>query len=135
MFSEFAITIPAGTTRESPHTEDLPLSRGVICDMEIEFPAGCLYTVFFKLERYGHMTWPEAGSDAMCSEDHVIKIREHYVLDAAPFKLEAYGWSPDAQHDHTIRVRITILPIEIVLPTLRLASALDKFLKLIPGYG
>lgn len=134
MFTEFAVTIPAGTTLASPYEEELKLARGVICDMEVEFPAGCLYTVYFVLDRYGHKTWPEEGSVAMCSEDHVIKIREHYILDEAPFAVKARGWSPDAQHDHTIHVRITILPENIIIPTLRLAQALDGFLSKIPGY-
>lgn len=134
MFTEFAVTIPSGTELSSPHEEELKLSHGIICDMEVEFPAGCLYTVYFVLDRWGHKTWPEEGSVAMRSEDHTIKIKEHYPLTEAPYSIKARGWSPDAQHDHTIHVRITILPEWIVIPTLRLASALDKFFKLIPGY-
>ena len=68
------------------------------------------------------------------AEGYTIPIDDYFPLDAAPYSLKAVGWAPDAEYDHTITVRIGILPEEILSPLFGLGASLKKFFNLV-GVG
>ena len=133
MFYEYPFTVPKGTAEASPFRGTLKLSRGIIHQVEVRFEAGCQNEVSCVLRRRAHKLFPNSEALNFSSEEDVIKIREHYPLTSLPYELYFEGWSPDADYDHTLRVRIGILPEDILSPQIGVWALLSKFFKLIPG--
>lgn len=131
---EFALVVPAATPLASPFTDDLQLEQGIIHYLEVRFEAGCQREVHCKLERWGHQAFPKLPSVSFSSEDETIKKDTRFPLLAEPYSLKFYGWSPSADYNHTITVRIDILPADELAPTNVLLRALNKFFSLIPGF-
>lgn len=86
------------------------------------------------MERWGHQCFPKLPSLSFCSEDEVIKKDCRFPLEEEPYLLKFYGWSPDANYNHTITMRVNILSADELAPTNVLLRALNKFFSLIPGF-
>ena len=134
MFYDFAVTIPAGRTENSPVEQTLKLTKGIIHRVEIEFPAGCKGYAHLVLLHEGHQLYPTNPDEDFNANGYTIPIDDYFPLDTAPYSLKAVGWSPDAEYDHTITVRVGILPEEILSPLFGLGASLSKFFKLV-GIG
>lgn len=132
MFYDFAVTIPAGTTKASPHEESINLVSGVIHQLEIEFPAGCRGTASLVIFHGAHQVWPTNIDEAFNTEDFTIVVREAEKLPAGPNLFRLVGWSPEAQYDHTITVRFGILPPEAVLISAIVDAIKSLFAALLP---
>jgi len=130
-FYDFAVTIPAGTTKAAPYEKELELTKGIIHQVEVEFPAGCRGYAYLTIDHYEHQLFPSAKDNAFRSDGYTIAFNEHYPLTKAPFALTARGWAPDATYDHTIPVRIGVLEEEIVEPLKGIANLFVKFFKLL----
>jgi hypothetical protein len=134
MYYDFAITVPAGTAENDPVVETLKLTKGIIHRVEVQFPPGCKGYVYLVLMHEGHQLFPENREGAFQTSGHTIPIDEHYPLKSRPFNLKAVAWAPDASHDHTITVRIGILPETVMSPLTELGVNLKRFFKLM-GVG
>jgi hypothetical protein len=65
---------------------------------------------------------------------------EIYPVLTEPYELRAIAWSPDANYDHTITIRIDLIRIEDLVALVPILSGLEKFLQYIgvspkPGEG
>ena len=134
MFYDFAVTIPAGTTEDDPVEQVLKLTHGVIHRVEVEFPAGCRGYAHLVLLHEEHQLYPTNPDEDFNAEGYTIPIDDYFPLTTEPYSLKAVGWAPDASYNHTITVRIGILPEEIVTPYKETESLFQKFFKLI-GVG
>lgn len=130
-FYDFAVTIPAKQTEAIPYEKELKLTKGVIHRVEVEFPKGCRGYVYLAIDHYKHQLFPSAKDNYFRSDGYTIAFLEHYRLTKAPYVLIARGWAPDASYDHTIPVRIGVLPLEVVSPWERLTDYFKKFFKLL----
>jgi len=133
MYYDFALLIPAGTTKAAPVKYTLKLTYGIICDLEVEFLAGCRNYAYLALDWGGHQLFPTNPDGAFNSEDHVIPIHDHFPLVTAPFSLYARVWAPDADYDHTVTVRISVLPPEVIYPYEDQMLLMERLLKYMTG--
>lgn len=134
MFYDFAVVVPAGTTEAAPKVETLKLTKGIIHRVEVEFPSGCKGYVSLALYHQEHQVWPTNPSGEFSTSGYTIPIDEHYRLHTKPYSLKARAWSPDATYNHTITVRIGILPQEVLSPLTGLGAMFKKFFKML-GIG
>jgi hypothetical protein len=133
MFYDFAITIPKGTTQADPVEQVLKLTYGVIRRVEVEFPAGCKGYAHLVLLHEEHQLYPTNPDEDFNTEDYIIPIDDYFPLTTEPYSLKAVGWAPNAAYDHTITIRIGILPVEIASPLLDFTELFKNFLYLIGG--
>ena len=134
MFHKWGVTIPKGRTKAQPYEQELTLTKGIIHRVEIGFPAGCRGYVYFVLDHREHQLLPTNPDEAFNGEGYTIVIKEHFPLTAEPYTLIARGWAPDAVWNHTITVRIGILPEWVLVPLKGVAAMFKKFFKLL-GVG
>ena len=116
MVFEYDLVIPAATPALSPVSLEMPLARGIIHKVEAQFLYGCRGLVFVVVRRALHQVFPANPDGQLKAEGYVISFPTYYPLEEAPFKLEAYGWSPDTTYQHTVTLRFGIEPREVLEP-------------------
>lgn len=122
------ITIPANTTKASPVEQDLDLNIGVITKAEIKFPAGCHGLVKIRLFHHGFQLIPLSRPEWVTGDDETVPTEAYYELVETPAQLKFVGCSPDTYYDHTVTVRVTVLP-KAVATFMPLVDVMTKFLK------
>ena len=128
MFYDFAITVIAGTTEAAPKEQELSLTHGFIHQVEIEFPRGCKGYVSLVLYHREYQFLPTNPDEAFNGDGYTIVIKEHYDLREPPHILLVRAWAPNATYNHTITVRIGVLPQSVLLPLKGLGAMLKKLI-------
>ena len=134
MFYDFEITIAAGTTQASPKEVEMKLTHGVIHAVRIDFPPGPRGEVYLAIFQGSIQRYPFNRGGYFRADNTYINFDEYLELKAEPYLLTAKGWSPSATYDHTLHIQIGVIESKIALASLKLATGLEKFLKLV-GIG
>jgi len=108
VFYVFAITTPANTAETAKLKTTLYLTRGKITQVQVHFPSGQVGLTHISVNRGLHQFLPTNAEAKFSSSGETISIAEDFLLDTAPFQLEAYTWNEDATYDHTITVRVQL---------------------------
>ena len=124
MYYEKRLTIPAGTEQASPETDDIPLDPGVLQRVWIDFPAGCAGLAHLQIHLWSRQLYPRNPDSDIAADDRSIDFSEDYEIKDPPFALGLVGWNEDDTYDHTITVRVQVIPFEKDLRTLLLRTAL-----------
>lgn len=114
MFYTFEITTPVNTPATSKLCTILPLTQGIIHQVEFRFPPGPKALVHIQVNRAIHQLWPYNTGEDLATDDECIRFQEHYDMDQPPFQLEAYTWNESDRYPHLIIVRIGVLRAETI---------------------
>jgi hypothetical protein len=114
MIYVFPITIPANTPETAKQKTILPLARGRVTRVMVEFPAGHVGLTHLAINRGLFQLWPVNPESAFKSSNETIIWEEDYNLDTPPYELEAYAWNEDDTYEHTITVRIVLESLGVV---------------------
>ncbi|MBW2559546.1 MAG: hypothetical protein JRE40_01700 [Deltaproteobacteria bacterium] len=128
MFFAWDITVSANTAEASPKTQILKLSKGVITRADIKFPSGCHGMVKVRLFRWEAQLVPLSRDEWVTGDGETVKTEAYYELVEMPYQLKFVGASPGTNYDHTITVRVTVLP-KAVATFMPLVNILTKFFK------
>lgn len=131
MFYDFAITVKTTHTEASPKEQVLKLTHGVIHRVELGFPSGCAGLVRVKLLHEEHQLYPTNPDGYFASDDYNIPINDYYELYTEPYSLKFIGYAVGTSYDHTIIVRIGVLPEEVLKPTTLATRIVEAFKTLI----
>jgi hypothetical protein len=134
MFYDFEITIPAGTTQASPKEVELKLTHGVIHTVRIDFPPGPRGEVYLAIFQGSVQRYPYNRGGSFRADNTYVNFDDFLELNSEPYTLLARGWSPGAIYDHTLHIEIGLIESKIALASLKLATGIEKFLKLV-GIG
>lgn len=110
MLFVFPILVPANTPQSAKKKTTLQLTAGTITRVMLQFPAGALGLDHISLNNGLNQVWPANPDATFQTSDEVITWLEEYVLDTAPYTLDAYTWNDDDTYDHTITVRLELTP-------------------------
>lgn len=113
MFWAWDITITAGTTEATPYTKKLKVSKGVITYIGIFFPPGCHGLVKVRLLHNEFQLIPLSRGEWVTGNGMEVQSERHYELFHKDFALKFQGCSPTCSWNHTVTVRVTVVP-EIV---------------------
>jgi hypothetical protein len=106
-----ALVTPKSTAATAPVVTRIPLVRGTITLVSIQFPPGCNGLAHCQL-RYGlYQLFPSNQSADFATGGETIAWVEQTVIDADPRELTAVSWNTDTAFDHTITVRIVMQPV------------------------
>jgi len=130
VFYDFAITVPAGTAETSPKEERLKLSKGIIHRVEVEFYPGCRRYVEVVIFHGNYQLYPTNRPGAFSTDGYTIAFDDYYELPAETNELVVSCWSPDADYDHVIVVRIGVMESKMVLLLSSVIRGLAKMLRL-----
>lgn len=128
MFYDFSFTIPANTLRTTPEELDIKLTHGIIHRVEVGFPQGCAGLVSCVINEGLHQHWPTNPEGAFNTDNFTIAFNEFLEFTRRPYKLTLIGWNLDDTYDHTLEIRIGILPIDVLMPEETFIQAFKKLL-------
>jgi len=120
MIYSYPIVAEKNTTISTKKRTDITLKKGVIHQVEIQFPIGCAELAHIQIYDNLSQLWPSNEGQSFASDGHVISIKESYIFDSAPFSLIIYTWNESEDYDHKITLRLGLLPksalLEYILP-------------------
>jgi len=118
MTFHFQITTPANTLESSKLKTTLKVAKGILHHYSILFPPGPYALLHFHINDAIHQLIPYNTGESLASDNETIEFREFLPILEAPFELQAYTWNLDDTYDHTLYIRLGILPIEVFAPWL-----------------
>jgi len=126
MIFAWDITISADTKATSPNTKILKLSSGVITKIEIKFARGCHGMVKVRLLHQESQLVPLSRGEWVTGDDEAVSFPEFFELWTTPYQLKFVGCSPGTGYDHTVTVRIAVLPkvVASMIPVIELLTRL-----------
>jgi len=135
MLFSYAITVPAGTPSNKPLEQSLEIKPGIIKRIEVKFPPGVAATVHVQIFSGEFQLLPRNPGGSIQGDNETVFDEPYYEIYDEPAVLTLRAWSPTANHDHTILVRILVLKPEILFPELLLINELRRIeqkLRVIP---
>ena len=126
MLFSYAVTVPAGTPPENPIETILEIKPGVIKRIEVKFPPGCAATVHIQIFSGEFQLLPRNAGGSIRGDNETVWDEPYYEVYDEPATLTVKAWSPTANHDHEILIRILVLKPEIVFPELLLINELRR---------
>jgi len=132
MFHEKDITIPANTDKTSPVVVTWRVEEGVITHVEISFPPGCHRLAHVQIWYHESQLYPHGRDEDFAADAYTIKFTDQFEINEPPYELKIKGWNEDDTYDHTITVRVNIVPKELVFPAKPL-HIIASFLKRVLG--
>lgn len=124
MFYEQKLTIPKNTPIASPVEVDMPVHSGVIQQVTVELPAGCVGLVGVRLLIWERQVWPSNPDSWFTGNDMILTFPEDLELTDAPYTITIQGYNLDDTYQHEPKVRMQILPRERTLKEILKLSAL-----------
>jgi len=125
------IIVPANTLESAPASDTLKLSAGVITHIGIKFPAGCHGMVGVRLKIQEAQILPVPRGEWVTGDDETCESDYHIEFTRERQEMEFEGISPDTDYDHTISVRITMLPSWVAAPYMVLVDLVKIFKRLL----
>uniref|UniRef100_A0A6M3M191 Uncharacterized protein n=1 Tax=viral metagenome TaxID=1070528 RepID=A0A6M3M191_9ZZZZ len=115
MFYAWDIKLIKGLSEATRQKSVLKLEKGTITKFELVFPSGCCGLVFVHINQALHQVFPKNPGDQLTGNGSTIVSTDEYELKEPPLELEFYGWNTDEIYDHTITVRIQLVPAKEIL--------------------
>jgi len=110
------ITVPANTAETAKQTTDLKIADGVIHKVSILFPTGCVCLVKIQMFEGGHQFISSTEGQYLSGDGEAVDIPEFYEIKGGPRYITIKTWNLDDTYDHTLQIRIYVLPKEYLLP-------------------
>lgn len=99
-----------GGDSNTPEKTILTVEKGIIIRCETVFPSGCAGLVYTHINHALHQVYPKNPDYQYSGNGESIVATDEYELKEEPYQLEFYGWNWDEIYDHTVTVRIQIVP-------------------------
>jgi len=133
VFFAWDIKITKNTAETSPKTQHLRLTRGIITQIAVKFPAGCHGLVKVRLFHQEFQLLPLNPDEWLTGDDETVIATYYYKLQEPPIGLKFHGASPGTSYDHTVTVRVTVLPEKVasMLPLVEMLTKLFRRIGLI----
>lgn len=110
MYYAWNILLTKGNTATTLEKTELKLERGTIVRCEVVFPSGCQGLVFCHINHSLHQVYPKNPDHQYAGNGETIIASDEYEIKEEPHQLEFYGWNTDEIYDHTITIRIQVVP-------------------------
>ena len=110
MFYTWNFTLPYGKDATDKTKQILGLERGTITRCEVVFPSGCCGLVYVHINRALHQVYPKNPDYQYTGNGETIVAGDEYEIKEEPFELEFYGWNTDDTYNHTVTIRIQLVP-------------------------
>jgi len=110
MYYAWNVTLTKGNTAATPEKTVFNIENGIITRCDIVFPSGCSGLVYCHINQSLHQVYPKNPEYQFAGNGETISASDEYEVKEEPYQLEFYGWNTDEIYDHTITVRIQIVP-------------------------
>lgn len=116
MLFTFDIAVIANTSKSIPKEQSLLLAPGIISWVSVTFPPGCHDMVKCVILHHEHQIFPSRDDESLSGNAFPIEWTEYYEMYQSPYDLKARLWSPNTTYNHTVTIRIAVLPRKAIIP-------------------
>lgn len=111
MLYEFDVTSPANTPATAPTEVTARLNKGVVTQMQVQIPSGCMGLTAGQVWRGNSQVWPSNPGGYFKGDGLVLTWPEDYTLADEPLSLKLRVWNTDDTYEHTITFRFALLSL------------------------
>lgn len=115
MLFEKSVTVLTTHTSSARNEQVMGIAHGIITWVSVFFPPGCHNTVHCTIHHHEHQVFPSTAEMSIVGNAGPVEWTEYYKSYQPPYELKIKAWGDSCSYDHTIVVRIAILPREAVL--------------------
>lgn len=116
MFYVFSYTPDGTETEADPYEFSIPLTEGVIHQVDVLFQDGCNHEEFVQVWFANHQLWPSNRGESMRGNATVVSFREFLELTQGATKLTGKIWTTLTSDWKEILIQIGVLPKAILQP-------------------
>jgi len=116
MFYSWPITIAAGNDADNKAEIEMPMSAGVIHQVDILFPDTADHNIRVQVFDTNLQLWPSNREGTIRGDASVISFRDFYEMRAANNILKGLAWWEDTETATTIWIQIGVLQRDILQP-------------------
>ena len=116
MFYVFSYTPVITDTEAAPHVIDIPLTAGIIHQVDMLFQSGCSHKIFAQVYDGNTQLWPSNRGEKIRGDATVISFREFYELTPGNTRLKARIWTTLTADFKEIIIQIGVLPKAVLQP-------------------
>jgi len=110
------LTVSANTSEKDPLSGEIEITRGVIKRIDVCFPFGCRNMVGVQLFWGDNPIFPRNPDVWVKGDGYCISAECFYFIYQEPYKVKYKAHSEGTSYDHTITIRINILPVWALYP-------------------
>lgn len=114
MLYKKAIKTESQTWKTSPDETLLTLSPGVVEQVMVEFPAGCVGLVGIRISLGLFQLWPLTADQWLVANNVTLTFPADHVLRSRETRLRIETYNEDTQHDHTVTVSFVVKIPDVV---------------------
>lgn len=116
MFYVFDQTVLAAHTSSNKQRLDLPLTVGVIHQVDVLFQDGCDHEAHVQIFQADFQCWPSNRGNTLRANATAVSFREYYELGPGGTDLHALIWGDGTIDDVEVIIQIGLLPKRIIQP-------------------
>ena len=116
MFYAFDQTITTSDISTSKIRKDMPLTAGVIHQVDVLFQDGCDHEAHVQIFQAGFQIWPTNRGATLRGNATVVSFRDFYELAIGHTDLHAHIWGDGTIDDVEVIIQIGLLPKRIIQP-------------------
>lgn len=116
MFYAWPIVVAAGNIESNKATIDMPMSSGIIHQVDIMFPDTCDHDIRVQIFDSSLQLWPSNRDGTVRGDAAVISFRDFYEMRADNNVLKGFAWLTDVTKAGTIWIQIGVLPRSVLQP-------------------
>lgn len=116
MFYTFSHTVTTADISTAKKEVALPMSAGVIHQVDVLFQDGCDHEVKVQIYHASVQLWPSNRDATMQGNATVISFREFLELEAGLSELTAFIWGDGTVTGKEVVIQIGLLPKRILQP-------------------
>lgn len=110
------LTIPKNTPIASPVIYQLPLPKGMVHKIWVEFPRGCSGLAGFQIWRTVSPVFPLPEGVWLRSDNSILNFAFSHIIADEPYSLVLKGYNLDDTYDHTIWFAAEMRGLQADLP-------------------
>lgn len=117
MLFTWDILVETGHTATNKKKQPLKVAHGIITFVSVQFPTGCHGMVHCKIFHFSHQIFPSVEDMSMIGDGAPVEWTEYYEMYQEPYELRAELWGVGCSYDHTVTIRVAVLPRKAVIAT------------------
>jgi len=116
MFYSWPLTVAAGNTAANKAIINMPMSAGVIHQVDILFPDDCDHNIRVQVFDASFQLWPSNRNATIRGDATVISFRDFYEMRSANNTLTGLAWWEGTETAQTIWIQVGVLPRAVLQP-------------------
>lgn len=115
MIYSSTITTPKNTQATSPVETFMRVTKGLVYQVEIDFPPGSYGNLYVKVLDGNYQVWPTTQTEEFRGNDRLISFDDTYLKESAPFEFKVITYNLDTAYDHIVIVRLGMASNEVFM--------------------